>query len=185
MKNKGYNTTGKPVSYTGYYNDLLKNDKSRWSKGVFLDEGKPLPFKELKTYPTHRLYSVWVFKKGKKLSWSEKSFFRDFLFYLLTPNHDDSKSYRKQVSDFFKRVQETSTHDEDGRLVFQYGLQLKEPVTLKLENFQTLFRANKKFYKEYYVNGKLFQMGTNDTKLRTKEDTQKFEKYNEQLKMVA
>lgn len=175
----------KVTSYNGLYNDVRRKDLETHYGGFWLSKDNPLPFKEsFKTYPTHRLYSVWVFKEGQKFNQGEKSFFRDLGYSLLTQNHDFKKSFRKQVSDFYEYSRVTTKYNE-GKLFYSYEMKLREPVKLKMKEFEHQFQANPRYYKKFHVTtGLNMRMGTTSTKLRTKRDTQFFEEYNK-YKMVA
>lgn len=177
----------KPVkNYNGFYNLQLGLDKKTYTHGVFgLKEGKLHYTEHLKTYPTHRMYAVVVYKGNKGFSNYEKTFFRDYTYSLLTSEHDFSKSFRKQVSDFFNNTTEGTTRGEDGKLLYTYKVVLKKPVKLKLDKFNSLFYSTRGWYKHLGVNGKNMNMGTSTTKLRTKEDSHFYERFNEGFKMVA
>lgn len=185
MKKQDYNTTGNPTSYKGLYNDLLRKEPETYTKGPFnLKEGELHFNKFFKTYPTHRVYGVHV-HSSKPLNQSEKMFFRDYLYSLVTDEHDFTKPFKQQVSNFYKHTRVSNSVGEDGKPVQTYELSFKKPVKLKLEEFTRVFQGNKSDYKRYRVSGKGKGMGVSNTKLRTKEDTVWFEKYNESLKMVA
>ena len=171
----------KTKTYNGLYKTLLKRDKSHYTTGLFgLEEGKKTPFKEhFKTYPTHRLYNLHFYRTDRKLRNYEKSFLRDYCYHLLTQNHDFSKSFRKQVQEFFPSVKERSV-TKDGQTFFTYELQLKEPLKLKQQDFEYQLRSSRSHYKYYNVCGKGMGLSMGSTKLRTKEDSNYFDKWKTQ-----
>ncbi len=175
-------------TYTGLYNQWKKKeDKNGHPLG--LNRNKELFYlKHFKTYPTHRLYMVVFYKQGEKFTHSEKSFFRELTYTLLTPNHDFDKSFRNQVTEFYRQSTTSVDYTEDGKLHYTYSLYLTKPVTLKLDEFEHNLRMKKSTYRTYGVSGKLMNVRFRCTKLRTKDDSKylkQFESTTEQLKMVA
>lgn len=185
MKYRSFNTTGNPTSYKGLFNDLLRKKPEVYTSGPFgLKEGELFYHKHFKTYPTHRLYGLQVLS-SMGLNQSEKMFFRDYLYSLVTDEHDFTKPFKQQVSKFFKHSRMVDRVDENGKRVQAYELSFTKPLKLKLEEFTHQFQGSKSYYKSYYVSGKDKGLSVSATKLRTKKDSEFFEKYNESLKMVA
>ena len=175
-------------TYTGVRNQW-NDGENQDSHPLGLNRNKELLYlKHFKTYPTHRLYTVVFSKQGKKFSHSEKLFFRELTYTLLTPNHDFDKSFSKQVFELYRQSKTGVDYTEDGKLQYTYSLYLTKPVTVKLEEFEHNLRMKKSTYRSFGVSGKSMNVRFRCTKLRTKDDSKylkQFESTTEQLKMVA